>query len=160
MNENQFYVYVLLDPRKPGEYKYGEYEFDHEPFYVGKGKGNRLNEHVWEAEKYLHEEKTTILIECKNPHKVNKIIKIYTSTSKWPESVLIVENMSEEDAFQLEINLILEIGRFGLKAGPLTNLTGGGEGTSGYIFTDEEFDKAILYNDFNVIANIPNLIIH
>jgi len=33
---NKYYVYVYLDSRKPGKYKYGEYEFDYEPFYVGK----------------------------------------------------------------------------------------------------------------------------
>ena len=41
MNDNKFYVYVYLDPRKPGSFKFGEYEFDYEPFYVGKGKKNR-----------------------------------------------------------------------------------------------------------------------
>ena len=40
-----FYVYVLLDPRKPGNIKYGEYLFEFEPFYVGLGKGNRWKSH-------------------------------------------------------------------------------------------------------------------
>lgn len=43
--QNKFYVYVYLDPRKPGKYKYGEYEFDYEPFYVGKGTGRRIRNH-------------------------------------------------------------------------------------------------------------------
>ena len=41
LERNDFYVYVWLDPRKPGEYKYGKYMFDHEPIYVGKGYKNR-----------------------------------------------------------------------------------------------------------------------
>jgi len=41
-NKNRFYVYALLDPRKPGRYVYETWEFDHEPFYVGKGSGNRI----------------------------------------------------------------------------------------------------------------------
>ena len=48
-NPNRFYVYVYLDPRKPGKYKYGEYEFDYEPVYVGKGTNYRLNSHLYEA---------------------------------------------------------------------------------------------------------------
>lgn len=44
--KNRFYVYALLDPRKPGKYKYGEYEFDYEPFYVGKGSGDRCEHHL------------------------------------------------------------------------------------------------------------------
>ena len=59
---NIFYVYVYLDPRKPGDYIYGEYHFDYEPFYVGKGRYNRL---------YIHLKKNIY-----NPHFHNKIKKI------------------------------------------------------------------------------------
>jgi len=34
---NNFYIYICLDPRKSGIYKYEKYKFDYEPFYVGKG---------------------------------------------------------------------------------------------------------------------------
>ena len=46
--EKEFYVYVYLDPRKPGRYLYGDQQVTYlfEPFYVGKGKNNRLNEHL------------------------------------------------------------------------------------------------------------------
>lgn len=46
------YVYIYLDPRKQGNYKYENYFFDYEPFYVGKGCKNRLYAHLKEAEKY------------------------------------------------------------------------------------------------------------
>lgn len=37
----EYYVYCYLDPRKEGVYVFGEYQFDYEPIYVGKGKGQR-----------------------------------------------------------------------------------------------------------------------
>ena len=42
-----FYVYLYLDPRKPCDYNYGEYNFDYEPFYVGKGSGKRMYDHLY-----------------------------------------------------------------------------------------------------------------
>ena len=59
-----FYVYALLDPRKPGKFRYGKWVFSHEPFYVGKGHGTRYNSHFIEVE-----------LGIKN-HKTNKIRKI------------------------------------------------------------------------------------
>ena len=41
---DNFYVYAYLDPRKPGKFVYGNFIFDFEPFYVGKGKDNRITE--------------------------------------------------------------------------------------------------------------------
>ena len=43
----KYYVYIYLDPRKPGIYNYEELEFKYEPFYVGKGTNKRYMDHIW-----------------------------------------------------------------------------------------------------------------
>jgi hypothetical protein len=40
------YVYVYLDPRKPGRYEYDSICFLYQPIYVGKGTKNRMFEHI------------------------------------------------------------------------------------------------------------------
>lgn len=128
---NQFYIYVYLDPRKPGNFKYGEFSFDYEPFYIGKGKGNRIN---------YHQSKLSLQID-KNKLKVNKIKKII----KEGLDVKIIkykENILEKTALNLEIKMIKTIGRIDLKTGTLTNLTNGGDGQSGRIVTKESRKKS------------------
>jgi hypothetical protein len=49
----------------------------------------------------------------------------------------IAANLSEEDAFELEEFLILEIGRIDLGSGPLINMTAGGEGCSGRVVSEK-----------------------
>lgn len=56
------YVYIYLDPRKPGKFNYIGYNFEFEPFYVGKGTKSRIIRHLKEVDR--------------NPLKVNKISKI------------------------------------------------------------------------------------
>ena len=62
--ENQFYAYVYLNPLKYGKFIYdnGKLSFDYEPFYVGKGKSDRVKVHLREANN------TT-----KSSHKLNTI---------------------------------------------------------------------------------------
>lgn len=121
--EKLYYVYCLLDPTKPGEYIFDKVKFEYEPFYVGKGSGNRLNEHF----------KTSQIKRDKNKSKVNKILKIQNS-GFCPIAVKIQENLTEEDALRLEKEIIENIGRKDLRVGTLTNLTNGGEN---YVHWDE-----------------------
>ena len=127
---NIFYTYIYLDPRKPGQYKYGDYIFDHEPFYVGKGHSSQSIRHLQEIKNNYSTKWTGNLFKQR---------KIQNILNKGIEPIIlkIEENLFEVDAFNLEIWLIWAIGRYDLNLGSLTNLTDGGDGTSGWVHTDE-----------------------
>jgi len=117
-----FYVYVYLDSRKSGIYKYGEHEFKYEPFYVGMGQGWRFKGHLKQCERKLDGKITY----C-NEHKVRIINKIFKQ-KKVPVIIKIFENITKKEALKKEIDVIKIIGRHDLKTGPLTNKTAGGDG--------------------------------
>ena len=112
----EYYVYIWLDPRKPGVYVYGDYVFDFEPIYVGKGRRQRA---------YLYKREY-------NPILKGKILKISKPIVKF-----ITRSVLEKEAFLLEKKLVLLIGRLILKKGPLCNLSDGGEGNGGAIRSDQ-----------------------
>lgn len=122
-----YYTYVYLDPRKPGSYSYGSYTFDYEPYYVGKGKGSRINA--------LCDESVNLTI---NSLKYNITRKILSAGLE-PVRLKVSEGLTEDEAFSLEIELIALIGRHDLKTGPLSNMTRGGDGASGM---SDEFLKS------------------
>jgi hypothetical protein len=121
-----YYVYVYLDPRSPGEYEYSEYTFEYEPFYVGKGRGWRFRNHLLKVKRGKYP----------NLPKFH-IIKQILDSGNDPIIIKYKENMSEEESFLLEEDLINKIGRKDLKKGPLRNLSNGGEGNGDRKFTDE-----------------------
>jgi hypothetical protein len=136
---NIFYTYIYLDPRKKGPFTYGEFEFEYEPFYVGKGSANRLNEHLKEINnKFLDDFgltlKQKILIEMIKFDKVDPII------------LKVKEGLNEKEAFNLEILLISLIGRSNKILGPLSNLTDGGDGISGWLASKETRRKMSNYH--------------
>lgn len=114
---NEYYVYGYLDPRKPGKYKYYDYEFNHEPFYIGKGKNSRILRHLKNNNR--------------NKIKLNKIDKIRKEGFE-PIIVKIVKNLTNEESLKIEKILIEKIGRYIKGEGPLTNYTKGGETYLGY----------------------------
>jgi len=124
MIKNDFYVYVYLDPRKPGIFIYDDYVFEYEPFYIGKGKNKRLLRHL----------KDNV-----NSYKKNKISKII-SCGLEPIIKKVKENLNEKLAFSLEIDLISLIGRVD-NGGVLVNMSDGGEGQSGFKHSQETKDK-------------------
>lgn len=122
-----YYVYVYLDTRKPGEYIYQDLKFDYEPIYVGKGQKRRCKNHL------------KLRLQSKNIfyNKLNKMIK----EGFEPKIFIIKNNLTEEDAFNYEIQTIKKIGSIINKTGPLTNQTYGGEGSSGRIVNAETKNK-------------------
>lgn len=128
----KFYTYVYLNPLKGGDYNYGKLHFDFEPFYVGKGFGDRCNIH-------------TLTIDTRNKLKQNIINKILNNNKK-PIIILLYSNITEYTAFRLEKYLINKLGRRDLKTGVLSNLTNGGEGVSGVIYNYERKISMITEN--------------
>lgn len=117
--DRNYYVYLYLKP-------------DGTTFYVGKGKDDRWKYHLNEARK----DNTT----DKNNLKLNTIRKILKSGQE-PIVKFVDSNISEEQAFELEQFLISEIGRIDLGTGTLTNLTNGGEGSSGILVSEDTRHK-------------------
>jgi hypothetical protein len=116
-----YYVYALLDSRKPGTFCYvlengKRASFDYEPFYIGKGKGNRMRVHV-----------PTALLGVEQTFKARRIRRIVNQGFRVIEKRSI-KVFDEKTAFNLERMLINAIGRFDLCNGPLCNLTDGGDG--------------------------------
>jgi hypothetical protein len=101
---NNFYVYVLFD-------------WLGIPRYVGKGKGDR-----W----LIHERRSDPSNQMKNEF----IEQTWFILGEVPK-VKIQENLTSAEACKLEIILIETIGRLDLSAGPLTNMSKGGDGGPG-----------------------------
>jgi len=117
--QNSYYVYVYLHPGIQCEYKYGNFIFDYAPFYVGKGKEieginyNRLFSHL-----YYNNKKIKNL-------KQRTIEKIKQTYNRLPIIIKVVDNVSEQIAFDVENLLINKIGRIENSTGILTNIQRG-----------------------------------
>jgi len=83
-------------------YVYAYLREDSTPYYIGKGSGNRIN--------------------C-----TQRTIPIPPKDRR----IKLAENLSETEAFKLEIELIDQYGRIDQGTGILRNLSDGGKGTSG-----------------------------
>lgn len=96
MSEKIYYVYVYLRE-------------DDTPYYVGKGKGNRI-----------HDKRHNVTV----PKDENR-------------RKILCENLTEKEALSLETSLISQYGRKDLGTGILRNMTNGGEGISGWVMPQE-----------------------
>jgi len=89
------------------------------PFYVGKGRYDRIFHHQMSSEL------------AAGRHKDNIIKKLLREDEVILYSYHFLK--TEQQAFEAEKDLIKSIGRNDLGLGPLTNLTDGGEGSSGHL---------------------------
>lgn len=87
-------------------YVYQYLREDGTPYYIGKGSGNRAYK-KWSKK------------DIKPPADKSRV-------------VIVKDNLTEEEAFELEKKLISEHGRKDLGTGILRNKTNGGEGSSGH----------------------------
>jgi hypothetical protein len=128
-NDTVFYVYILLDPRVPGPFAYGNVSLPYEPFYVGKGKGSRSAYHVAAARR-----------SDTNSYKLNKIRKIL-DIGLDVVVVHVLTGITEAQALTSETDFIQMIGRQCDGTGPLVNITRGGDGVSGLDFSEESRER-------------------
>lgn len=117
--EKRFYVYALLDPTRPGRFAFGEFCFLYEPFYIGKGCGTRCYRSVGKQERTSRPRSPKV-------KRVNKIVE----SGKQPLPLKIVCDLSEDEAYKTEIEVISLIGRQIHGDGPLTNFERGGGGSA------------------------------
>jgi hypothetical protein len=108
MNDKH-YTYYLIDPST------------NEVFYVGMGKGKRIESHEYKVRRNQ--------IPNNNKYLFNKIKKIISGKNNIIYKK-ILENVNQDEAARFEIEEIKRIGRSDLKLGTLCNLTDGGEGTA------------------------------
>ena len=125
MSLNEFYVYVFLDQRKPGNWYYRDLRFEYQPFYVGVGVKYRINAHF------------TPFNRKKKSIKNNVLKAIERDTGELPIHYRIYQNLTQESCFEIEKDFIKYFGRIKDKTGILSNLTEGGDGNLGLIHSEE-----------------------
>lgn len=96
-----YYVYKLIDPRTK------------RPFYIGKGKGSRKTDHFTEARRAP--DKWTNVKKCKH-------IRSLWDRGLAPDVVVEAQHLSEQEALDLELELIELYGRLCNGTGILTNV--------------------------------------
>lgn len=98
----KYYVYALVDKRISVNITIGPIDIFHQPFYIGKGTGNRV-----------FSEKNT-LVEFKKERLGDNY-----------EEIILMKNLTNKEAHRIENNLITLIGKEIDNAGPLLNYSGG-----------------------------------
>lgn len=140
LTTHKYYVYVFTDPRRPGIFQYEDIIFYNEPFYVGKGCGRRIKDHLDNSSLSAND----------NNIKNGKLRNIISKGFNPLDYCIILYNyLTNEDALQKEIDVIKTIGRIVLKNGPLSNLKDGGGGSNGVIARGSSRLKGRTYEDIH-----------
>ena len=126
--ENRYYVYVYKD-------------IDNNPVYVGKGTGGRYRDHIRKAKNDI--------TKCYNKEFKVWILSYIETYGKDPICEIYKNNLSNNDALQLEETLIRLYGRIDMNTGGLFNKTYGGEKCCGRIVSQEERDLKSLWMKTN-----------
>lgn len=133
VEENNYYIYILLNPYKQGVFKYEDLIFNYEPYYVGRGKHR---DSVKYKRIYEHYKKNSEKSYKKNLQKHNIINSIKNDNIEY-KFLILYDNLKIEESNLLETDIISKIGRYFLNKGPLTNLAKGGEGIVGSGWSEE-----------------------
>ncbi len=110
-----YYVYIYLDPRKPGRWEYKNWVFDFQPLYVGEGKNGRMKDHLNRSSLKVSSIKSTAILKGLDMGLQPIYFKLFVG-------------LSEEKALDIEMEIIAHFGRINIGTGILANLTDGGIG--------------------------------
>ncbi len=122
----EHFVYVYLDPTKPGKYEYQKYKFDMQPLYVGVSKNyQRAFDHIRDAR--------NVMKGLKPNRNKWKLFKLASLIKKGVQPIINIyeKELSCTSAYALEIDMINKIGTLRYNTGPLYNYVPGGQIVSG-----------------------------
>lgn len=122
----KYYVYAYVDSKLEENISFNDIIFTHRPVYIGKGKNNRMLDHFKDRKRF----KTYFY------NKLNKMIL----EENTPIVIKLKEFDNEQDAIKMEVDLIRFLGKK-KNGGLLYNITDGGDGVSGYVYTDEQREE-------------------
>ena len=131
---DRHYVYIYLDPFKPGRWEYETIVFDYKPFYVGVGTGYRYREHLTKSG----------IKKSKNQLK-NRWINSILKNGVEPIINKLFVGLTLDEAKKIEIGIISHFGRIIDKSGLLTNITPGGDTTAANSMGAENIHSKIVY---------------
>lgn len=133
INLIRYYVYAYTNLSKPGHYvvytSKGKVTFTHEPVYIGKGNGSRMESHQSDGK--------------------NKRLVDFIENGNY-DFYKIYQDLPSHYAYQLENELIYNIGRMDLEKGPLFNECAGVNLPE----TKENYDIGPYHLEFNKMIHV------